>query len=182
MMMDSLDRQSGECSSEADIYAQVDRLFREAVQFPADERVEWVRRQDLDPLVARQVVATLAADMRCEGDTAGTADRDPALAAAAYAMSTVIRAPGPRSLPCIPNYEIMEEIARGGMGVVYRARQNRPERTVAIKMMRLGSYSSPNDVQRFLNEANAAAVLNHPAVVPVYEVGEISGFGKAVIR
>ena len=61
------------------------------------------------------------------------------------------------------------------MGIVYRARQFRPDRIVAIKMMRMGAFSSALDVERFLHEANAASQLAHAAVVPVYEVGEIDG-------
>jgi len=84
-------------------------------------------------------------------------------------------ASGGRRLPEIPNYEILEEIDRGGMGIVYKARQFRPERVVAIKMMRMGAFSSAQDVERFLQKANAASQLAHAAVVPVYEVGEING-------
>ncbi len=77
--------------------------------------------------------------------------------------------------PVFVNYEVQEEIDRGGMGIVYKARQLRPDRVVAIKMMRKGRFASRDDIERFLNEANAASQLDAEAVVPVYEVGDLGG-------
>lgn len=71
-------------------------------------------------------------------------------------------------------YELVGEIARGGMGVVHRARQHGLDRLVALKMIR-GVNAGEESAQRFMLEARAAAALDHPNVVPIYDIGEIDG-------
>ena len=75
----------------------------------------------------------------------------------------------------IGEYQILGEIARGGMGIIYKARHEKLGRTVALKMILVGEFATTADVERFHREARAAAGLQHPNLVSVHEVGEYSG-------
>src|SRR5690242_8427407 len=84
--------------------------------------------------------------------------------------------------PAIPGYEIRGEVARGGGGIVYRAWQERLDRTVAIKVIRPEHLIDPEVTRRFQHEAKAAARLSHPNIVSVFDFDEADGTHYLVLE
>src|SRR5262245_44372962 len=104
----------------------------------------------------------------------------PAVSGARQAI-TLVQRQSPTSQPnelapgVFGEYDLLAELGRGGMGIVFKARQKSLDRILAIKTILVGSVANPDDLQRFRTEAESAAQLRHPNIVAIHEVGQWNG-------
>jgi serine/threonine-protein kinase len=165
-----------ELERERDRYQQIHELFLNAIETGPESTLEdWVQSQSQYSLFVRSAaVAMLRADSMNREEVEDTkSSRSTSQQSGDF--RTVVEDESNSHLPLFDNFEILGEIARGGMGVVYKARQIRPNRIVAIKMIRRYMFSAPSDMERFFLEAEAASQVDSESVVPIFEIGDVQG-------
>src|SRR5262245_5044175 len=150
-------------------WRQVDHLFQAALERAPEERTAFISEAcGGDDSLRREVEALLAAD----GD-AGSLIEAPAYALAAPLM---VKSHAQSLLgKTIGHYQIISLLGKGGMGEVYRARDTKLDRVVALKVLPEAMSADEERMRRFSREAKAASALNHPNVAHIYEIGEVNG-------
>ncbi|MCA9076832.1 MAG: serine/threonine protein kinase [Planctomycetaceae bacterium] len=153
-------------------------------QLAAGEYVDFIALIDQFPECAERLRELMLAH-RGETDTRGL-DESVVISSAPQAtgMKTTVYNPGettngvddPIPVGTFGDYELIEQVATGGMGVVFRAHHFKLDRVVALKAIRNGRFTSPELIARFLQEARAAGILTHRNIVPVYDYGEVEGY------
>jgi tetratricopeptide (TPR) repeat protein len=163
-----------DASPQAEELDEVILAYVEAVEAGKNpDRADWLARY---PRLANELAAFFADQDQFSSLVAPIRAETPRPSSSRIPEAVVLEAPAPLASGClVGDYELLDEIACGGMGVVYRARHRTLRRVVALKMIRSGEFALPEDVARFRLEAEAVANLDHPNIVPIYDVGQHEG-------
>jgi hypothetical protein len=161
---------------QADAEAAVDVIYHEFVirlargESPSAE--DYLRRF---PAWADALMRQFAVDEALRPDAASTVKASDPGAVAAGELSAAGGTSTPAPPRSIDGYEILDELGRGGMGIVFKALERRLNRAVAIKTVSEATFTAPAHLRRFLSEAEVIARLKHPNIIPIYAVGEENG-------
>ena len=164
----------------ADRLQQIQKLFAAALEQPVEQRTTFLRQASGDDVNLRSEVESLLEHDQSARDDFMRVPREPSESRSAKEFgATGVMPPGatrpkPSVRPNIDGYEIMQELSRGGQGVVYRAFQSATKRDVAIKVLLQGPYASSAAQMRFEREIELVAQLRHPNIISVFHSGTMS--------
>src|SRR5262249_37586220 len=119
--------------------------------------------------------ALLVELLRLDAEYRGKGDGLPPVPPGSATTPSPVQGTVPDGCPSVPGYEILGELGRGGMGVVYKAKHLKLNRVVALKVILSGAHAGADEMARFQTEAEAIARLQHPCIVGVFDVGEHDG-------
>jgi serine/threonine protein kinase len=153
---------------------RVEELFHQAVELPTERRAAFLDRECGNDRDLRQAVDELLRHDQVNHETDSFLN-SPLKNAAAQLRPTLPAMPEVVETPNIPGYEILGDLGRGGMGVVFKARQLNLNRIVALKMLLQSEAAGPQQIKRFKNETELLARLQHPNIIPIYDVGTQDG-------
>jgi serine/threonine protein kinase/formylglycine-generating enzyme required for sulfatase activity len=158
----------------AEGYDRVFQIFEESLECEPDERTQHIQAASDDTAIVEEAIKLLHAHERVLEE--GFLEEPFGLNGIKLSDEVFDAISQPLKLKQIGSYQIVEEIGRGGMSVVFRATQANPARSVALKVFVDRALDDPTQVQRFHKEANAIAQLSHPGIVQVFEAGEDDGY------
>ena len=158
----------------SDRWKQIDKLLQLVLERPLEERDLFLRQAcPGDAELEREVRSLLASQQQ-----AGSFLETPAMEVAAQALAQntgITESSGSLAGQTISHYRVIEKLGQGGMGVVWKARDTRLDRFVALKLLPTARMSDAERKRRFIQEAKAASVLNHPNIITIYDIGQAGG-------